>query len=273
VNTYVIGDIQGCLNDLQNLLLHIKFSPEQGDQLWLTGDLINRGPQSLQTLRFLKKLGSHVQCVLGNHDLHLLACACGHGRQHSGDTLQDILSAPDCQDLINWLRHWPLAHQDAKFPNLLMVHAGLLPQWRINDALALSKEVENVLQSDNWQAHFAHLYGNTPVQWNNNLKDFDRLRVIINGLTRLRFCTAEGVMDFKMKENADHAPIGFLPWFDVPKRQSQSHRIVFGHWSTLGLKIRPDIVALDTGCVWGGQLSAFRLEDQTIHNVACTTCL
>jgi bis(5'-nucleosyl)-tetraphosphatase (symmetrical) len=272
VSTYVIGDIQGCFEALQNLLSHIKFSPEHGDRLWVTGDLVNRGPNSLQTLRFLKTLGPAVSCVLGNHDLHLLAVACGHRQKHASDTFDDILSAPDNKTLINWLRHCPLVYTNTNFPNLLMVHAGLLPQWGKADALALAKEAETALQSEYWENHIEHLYGNEPRQWQSNLAGYDRLRVVINGLTRLRFCNTEGVINFTAKEHTNQAPTGFLPWFDVPNRHSQSLQIVFGHWSTLGLKIRTDIIALDTGCVWGGRLSAFRLEDQTVHSVACTTC-
>lgn len=268
MSTYVVGDLQGCLSPLKDLLERMAFNPAS-DRLWLTGDLVNRGPESLETLRFLKQLGNAVRCVLGNHDLHLLAAAAGHGRKHRSDTIADILEAPDRDELIDWLRHQPLAYADEAFPDVIMVHAGLLPQWSPKKALKLAAEVEAVLQSDAWQTFMAVLYGNQPDAWDDELTGNDRLRIIVNALTRLRFCTQEGVMDFKIKDSARSAPPGYVPWFEVHGRKSAKARILFGHWSTLGLMVRDDLCGLDTGCVWGGRLTGLRLEDGEIFSTPC----
>jgi len=273
LNTYVIGDLQGCLSPLLQLLEQCKFQPELGDRVWFAGDLVNRGKESLATLRFIKQLGAAASCVLGNHDLHLLAAAAGHGRKHRSDTLDEILTAPDSEDLINWLRQQPLAHSDPRYPNHMMVHAGVLPQWSAVQTLALAQEVQTILSGDHWQRFMAVLYGNQPVAWQDSLSGTDRLRVIVNALTRLRFCTAQGEMDFKSKDNAGCAPPGFMPWFDVPNRASADTRIIFGHWSTLGLTVRPDVVGIDTGCVWGGCLTALRLEDNALFSTQCEQML
>ena len=269
LNTYVVGDLQGCLSPLLRLLEQCKFQPESGDRVWFAGDLVNRGQESLATLRFIKQLGDAATCVLGNHDLHLLAAAAGHGRKHRSDTLDEILTAHDSEDLINWLRQQPLAYADARHPNVLMVHAGVLPQWSARQTLALAQEVQTVLGGDDWQNFMAVLYGNKPGVWEDSLSGADRLRVIVNALTRLRFCTLSGEMDFKSKDNAGTAPDGFMPWFDVPQRASADTRILFGHWSTLGLTVRQDVVGLDTGCVWGGCLTALRLEDNALFSTKC----
>ncbi len=272
MSTYVVGDLQGCLTPLKDLLERMCFNP-QTDRLWLTGDLVNRGPESLDTLRFLMSLGDTVRCVLGNHDLHLLAAAAGHGRKHKSDTIADILEAPDKDALIDWLRTRPLAYSDDAFPDVIMVHAGLLPQWSAKKALKLAAEVEAVLQGDDWQHFMAVLYGNQPDAWNDELEGHDRLRIIVNALTRLRFCTQEGVMDFKIKDNAKSAPPGYVPWFEVHGRKSARSRVLFGHWSTLGLMVRDDLCGLDTGCVWGGRLTGLRLEDGELFSTPCVAML
>ncbi|WP_034351785.1 symmetrical bis(5'-nucleosyl)-tetraphosphatase [Herbaspirillum sp. GW103] len=261
---YVIGDLQGCNTPLQRLLANI---PEENQQqLIFAGDLINRGPQSLQTLRTVMQMGERARAVLGNHDLHLLAVACGIRPAHRDDTLDDILNAPDRQELIDWLRHRPLAiHQQGH----LIVHAGVLPQWDLHQALALANEVETMLRSDQWMVFLRHMYGNQPERWSDELVGHDRLRCIINAFTRLRFCQADGTMDFSVKEGAAAAPDGLMPWFEVPGRRTEDVTVVFGHWSTLGLLMRPNLIALDTGCVWGGQLSAVRLEDRALFQVPC----
>lgn len=272
MSTYVVGDLQGCLTPLKDLLERMSFNPST-DRLWLTGDLVNRGPESRETLQFLIGLGDAVRCVLGNHDLHLLAAAAGYGRKHRSDTIADILDAPDRNALIDWLRQQPLAYVDDAFPDVIMVHAGLLPQWSAKKALRLAAEVETVLRSDGWEAFMAVLYGNQPDAWNDALEGDDRLRVIVNALTRLRFCTQEGVMDFKIKDSARSAPPGYVPWFEVHGRKSARSRVVFGHWSTLGLMVRADLCGLDTGCVWGGRLTGLRLEDGELFSTPCTAML
>ena len=257
---YLIGDVQGCDDALQRLLDTIAFSPSR-DTLFLLGDLVNRGPSSLSVLRRLMGYGTAVRCVLGNHDLHLLAVSHGARSLHPKDTLGDILQAPDSAALLDWLRHQNMAllEQIGGKP-LLMVHAGVLPPWTADQALALAREVETVLRSDQASAFFHTMYGNQPDHWRDDLQGTERLRVIVNALTRLRFCSAQGVMDFKSTESAGNAPEGYMPWFDVPGRKSADTAVAFGHWSTLGWINRPDVLSLDTGCVWGGCLSALMLE-------------
>jgi len=254
---YLIGDVQGCDGALQRLLDEADFSPSR-DTAYVLGDLVNRGPGSLATLRRLMALGSSARCLLGNHDLHLLAVSQGIRPPHRSDTLDDILQAPDRPALLDWLRHRPLALQ---VDGWLLVHAGVLPQWDAAQTLALAGEVAAVLGGPGWSDFLRGMYGNTPDRWSDDLQGNDRLRVIVNALTRLRFCTAEGVMEFKTKDSAGAAPDGFMPWFDVPGRRSATDRIAFGHWSTLGAVDRPGLQALDTGCVWGGCLTAARLGD------------
>ncbi|MDR0479635.1 MAG: symmetrical bis(5'-nucleosyl)-tetraphosphatase [Burkholderiaceae bacterium] len=255
MSLYLIGDVQGCDAALERLLDEIAFSPSR-DRLALLGDLVNRGPASLAVLRRIMALESAAACVLGNHDLHLLAIAQGIRQPHRSDTLTDILHAPDRDALLDWLRQRPLALHEA---GVLMVHAGVLPQWTTQQTLALAREVEDALRSPDWSAFLAVMYGNQPDSWDDALCSPDRLRVIVNALTRLRFCTPDGRIDFKVKDGADAAPPGLLPWFDAPQRRTRDTVIAFGHWSTLGWLSRADVLALDTGCVWGGCLTAVRL--------------
>ena len=267
---YLIGDVQGCDSALGRLLDVIDFSPSR-DRLVLLGDLVNRGPQSLAVLRRMVALGDAAACVLGNHDLHLLAVSQGVRKPHRSDTVADILAAPDREALLTWLRHRPLALQAQ---GVLMVHAGVLPQWTAARALQLAAEVERVLQGADWSVFMHQMYGNEPDQWHDGLQGAARLRVIVNALTRLRFCTADGRMEFATKDRAaDDAPPGHMAWFDVPGRQTATDVVAFGHWSTLGWLDRPDVIALDTGCVWGGCLSAVRLGatalDRELIQVQC----
>jgi len=259
---YLIGDVQGCDSALQRLIDKIQFSPSR-DTLYLLGDLVNRGPANLAVLRRLKNLGHSARCLLGNHDLHLLALHLGLSKLKPADTLSDVLQAPDRTELMEWLRFQSMAIYEA---NVLMVHAGVLPQWSLTKTLALAAEVESELQSPNWADFMAHLYGNMPNRWAEDLQGYDRLRVIVNGLTRLRFCTPEGEMEFAHHRDAAFAPAGFLPWFDIEHRQSKNSTIAFGHWSSLKPLGRKDIFELDTGCVWGGCLSAIRLDQ--VHGLS-----
>ncbi len=253
---YCVGDVQGCDAPLGRLLAEIDFSPSR-DTLFVLGDLVNRGPASAQVLRRLMALGNAVQCVLGNHDLHLLAVAAGASRTKPLDTLDHLLQAPDRPALLDWLRHQRLAIWQH---DVLMVHAGVLPSWNVAQTLALAAEVETVLRGPDLSHFLQQMYGNTPDAWNDALSGADRLRAVVNALTRLRFCTADGVMEFASKEGAGSAPPGFMPWFDVPGRQTANVTVAFGHWSTLGKLQRQDVWALDTGCVWGGCLSAAKLK-------------
>jgi bis(5'-nucleosyl)-tetraphosphatase (symmetrical) len=253
---YLIGDLQGCCDAFGRLLDTIGFSPSR-DRLWLLGDLVNRGPQSLQTLCRLRDLGSAATCLLGNHDLHLLAVAEGIRPEHRSDTLRDILDSPERDAWIDWVRQRPLA---AEAHGWLLVHAGLVPQWNAAQALALAREVETMLRGPGLGDFLRVMYGNHPTRWDAQLQGPDRWRFVINVLTRIRFCSDDGTLEFKAKEGADAAPPGFRPWFEVPGRRSEGQPIAFGHWSTLGLINRPDLLALDTGCVWGGRLSAARID-------------
>ena len=254
---YLIGDVQGCDTALGRLLDEIAFSPSR-DRLVLLGDLVNRGPESLAVLRRVTALGDAAACLLGNHDLHLLAVSQGVRKPHRSDTVADILAAPDRDALLDWLRHRPLALHEH---GVLMVHAGVLPQWTVVQTLVLATEVEKVLQAAEWADFMHQMYGNQPDEWHDGLQGTARLRVIVNALTRLRLCTADGRMEFDTKDSSgvDGAPPGFMPWFDVPGRQTAGDVVAFGHWSTLGWLDRPDLISLDTGCVWGGCLSALRL--------------
>ncbi len=253
---YCVGDVQGCDAPLGRLLAEIDFSPSR-DTLFVLGDLVNRGPASAQVLRRLMALDNAVHCVLGNHDLHLLAVAAGVSRTKPLDTLDHLLQAPDRPALLDWLRHQRLAIWQH---DVLMVHAGVLPSWNVAQTLALAAEVETVLRGPDLSHFLQQMYGNTPDAWNDALSGADRLRAVVNALTRLRFCTADGVMEFASKEGAGSAPPGFMPWFDVPGRQTANVTVAFGHWSTLGKLQRQDVWALDTGCVWGGCLSAAKLK-------------
>lgn len=265
MTTYAIGDLQGCHGQLRCLLEKIDAqSPDA--RLIFVGDIVNRGPASLSTLRHVRELGSRARIVLGNHDLNLLAVACGLRTPHAGDTLDDILQAEDRDELIDWLRHQPLAFAEDDF---LFVHAGVLPQWTAAQTLSLAHEVESALQSDDWVDFLRSMYGNAPAAWNDKLQGTDRLRVIVNALTRIRFCHSDGAMDLKTSEGVGNVPEGLTPWFDMPDRRSSDTTVVFGHWSTLGLVLRPNLIALDTGCVWGGKLSAVNLQDRSIIQVDC----
>lgn len=256
---YAIGDVQGCYDELQQLLAQIRFNGRT-DQLWMAGDLVNRGPKSLEVLRFVYSLGERAVTVLGNHDLHLLAVAAGLQSPSPADTLGPILAAPDREELLTWLRHRPLLYRDAEL-GITLIHAGLPPQWSIATAEACAKELEAVLQGPNWRDFLAHMYGDTPTQWSNDLEGWERLRAICNCLTRLRYCDAEGRFFLKFKEAPGTQAEGLMPWFKVPNRVSQGERIVFGHWAALEIGTYEEIVfAIDGGCVWGGQLVALRLD-------------
>ena len=270
---YCIGDIQGCDSALGRLLDLIGFSASR-DTVYLLGDLVNRGPDSAAVLRRCMAHGDALRPLLGNHDLHLLAAAHGARKPSRRDTLASILEAPDRDALLQWLRLQPLARQHLHGGKpLLMVHAGVLPAWTAAETLDLADEVHRVLQSADLPAFLQQMYGNTPDHWNASLTGPDRLRVIVNALTRLRFCSAQGVMDFDSTESASAAPPGLMPWFDVPGRSTADTLIAFGHWSTLGWLNRPHCLGLDTGCVWGGCLSAVRfgssLDERELLQVRC----
>ncbi len=260
---YLIGDVQGCDESLGRLLTHIDFSPSR-DTIYLLGDLVNRGPNNVAVLRRLMQLGTSAQCLLGNHDLHLLAVSQQVRKPNPQDTIQDVLQAPDSHDLLHWLRH---QHMALQVGHVLMVHAGVLPSWTTEQTLSLANEVETVLRSEDFASFMPHMYGGLPNQWHDSLTGADRLRVIVNALTRLRFCSADGAMDFSIKEGADKAPEGLMPWFDAPDRKTQNDVVAFGHWSTLQNLHRADVVCLDDGCLWGGCLSAMRFTtDQKSAN-------
>lgn len=260
---YAIGDIQGCYHAFQALLTRIKFDADK-DQLWLVGDLINRGDGTLEVLRWCYAHKDSVRIVLGNHDLHALVVAEGIVAAHKGDTLTSLMAAHDRDTLLTWLRHQPLMYHEADY---LMVHAGLLPQWSIEQALAYAAEVEAALQSDHYLSFLTHMYGNVPNAWSADLVGIDRLRVITNAATRLRICTPTGEMEFKFKGELQDIPNEYLPWFDVPLRASKDTQVIFGHWSALGLQQRKNIFALDTGCLWGGKLTALNLKTKAILQV------
>ncbi|MEO5669450.1 MAG: symmetrical bis(5'-nucleosyl)-tetraphosphatase [Ramlibacter sp.] len=252
---YLIGDVQGCDAPLGRLLAMIGYSPSR-DTLFLLGDLVNRGPESGAVLRRLMGYGDSARCLLGNHDLSLLAVAHGRRAPHRNDTMDKVLLAPDCDVLLDWLRHQRMA---IHAHGLLMVHGGVLPQWDVAQTLALAAEVEEVLRGPGLVDFLSRMYGNQPDRWDDGLEGADRLRIVVNALTRLRFCTPEGGMDLKASGGPGDAPPGYLPWFDVPGRKTAGEQIAFGHWSTLGYLQRADIISMDTGCVWGGCLSALRL--------------
>ena len=264
--TYAIGDVQGCYDQLMRVLERAGYD-EHRDVLWFVGDLVNRGPQSAQTVRFAKSLGKRQATVLGNHDLALLVVAEGLAKPHRGDTFGDILHAPDRDQLIGWLRHQKLMHAGDGYA---MVHAGLLPQWSIDRALSLSREVEAALQGPDHREFLKQMYGNEPVRWRDDLAGYDRLRIIVNAMTRARMVTPDGAMEFSHKVGPATAPAGYLPWYDAPARASRGTPIIFGHWAALGLLLREDVVGLDTGCVWGRSLSAMRLEDRKLFQCDCS---
>ena len=262
---YAIGDLQGCVEELRALLARLKFSPDR-DRLWFVGDLVNRGPDSLATLRLVRALGDNALVVLGNHDLHLLAVACGVQRRRRSDTLDEVLAAPDRDTLIEWLLTRPLAHAEGQD---LMVHAGVVPQWTAARTVALADEVSRALRRDP-RALFEQMYGDEPERWDERLAGPERLRFIINVLTRLRLCTADGRVDLSLKGPPPPPPSALRPWFEHPQRATRDVRVVFGHWSALGLVRRPDVLGLDTGCVWGGRLTAADLDtDRAPLSVDC----
>jgi bis(5'-nucleosyl)-tetraphosphatase (symmetrical) len=263
---YAVGDIQGCYHELEQMLKQIQFDCKK-DRLWLVGDLVNRGADSLSVLRLVKNMGESAVTVLGNHDLHLLAVAAGVAELHHSDTLDEILAAPDRDELLAWLRQQRMLYvQD----NYVLLHAGLLPGWSVQQAQQLAHEVEQALRGPDYVTVLEKMYGNTPDKWDAALSGYSRLRVITNALTRMRICTATGEMQFKFKGELGDVPEGYLPWFDVPQRASADATVVFGHWSALGLIVRPNVIALDTGCLWGGNMTAIRLEDRKLFQVKCS---
>ena len=260
MTTYAVGDLQGCLEPLKCLLERVAFNPTH-DRLWLVGDLVNRGPQSLETLRFLFSIRESLVCVLGNHDLHLLAVAHNIERLKKSDTLQEILDAPDRHDLLDWLRVQKLLHHDAQ-RDIALVHAGIPPQWTLQKALKRAGEVEEALRDDARLPLFLDgMYGNEPTKWDSDLHGVTRLRVITNYFTRMRFCTADGSLDLKSKEGVDSAPPGYAPWFSHPQRKTRGQKIIFGHWAALeGRCNESGLIALDTGCVWGAAMTLLNVD-------------
>jgi len=256
--TYAIGDVQGCYDELQALLARVGFNREH-DRLWFVGDLVNRGPKSLEVLRFVKALGDRAIVVIGNHDLHLLTQHEGFERKRKDDTFDDVLGAPDAKELVDWVRARPMMHVEG---NYAMVHAGLLPQWSIEKSLGLAGEVENALRAPSYRDFLANMYGSKPERWDDALSGSDRLRVIVNAMTRMRFCTPDGAMEFH--SNGIEAPAGYRAWYDA---RHDEMPIVFGHWSARGLVLTDRVAGLDTGCVWGGPLTALRLEDRWLVQV------
>jgi len=255
---YAIGDLQGCYDSFRRLLDKLEFDP-QTDRLWLTGDLVNRGPKSLKTLRFVRSMADSIHMVLGNHDLHLLALASAiRFSNNHFDSLWKVISAKDSDELLDWLRRQPLAHFDPAL-NTLMVHAGVPPQWDAQQTLACAAEVEQRLRSDDYVSFLEKMYGDKPSKWSDDLEGDKRLRVIVNCLTRMRMIRPKGRLNFTHSGPPDDAPKGLIPWFEAQDAAWRGTRVVFGHWSALGLVLRPDLIALDTGCVWGRQLTAVKL--------------
>jgi bis(5'-nucleosyl)-tetraphosphatase (symmetrical) len=266
MSTYVVGDIQGCCDEFRQVLDRMSFNPGQ-DKLWLVGDLVNRGPASLEVLRLVKSLGDAAITVLGNHDLHLLAVAAGVAKLHRTDTLDEVLHAPDRDELMAWLRCQRLLYAEG---NHVLVHAGLLPQWSVAQAAGLAREVEAKLRGKDHVEFLERMYGNTPHVWDDGLGGYKRLRVIVNAFTRMRIVSPQGEMEFRFKGEVHNIPEGYMPWYDAPRRKSCDATVIFGHWSALGLMVRDNAIALDTGCLWGGPMTAIRLEDRKLFQVACT---
>jgi bis(5'-nucleosyl)-tetraphosphatase (symmetrical) len=264
--TYAIGDLQGCFAPLERLLAKIRFDPFR-DRLWFVGDLVNRGPDSLRCLRFVRSLGEAAITVLGNHDLHLVCVAEGAQKARARDTLDDVLDAPDRDELVEWLRHRPLMHVERGFA---LVHAGLLPEWSMKKAASLAREVEEALRGRRYRALLKRMYGDEPSRWSERLRGFDRLRVVINAMTRLRVCDDDGSMVLEYKGEPGEPSDAWTPWFDMPRRRSRDHAVVCGHWSALGRVVRDDLLAIDSGCVWGRSLTAVRLEDREVFGVRCS---
>jgi len=266
---YAIGDIQGCYDQLQQLLEKIEFNSNK-DKLWFAGDIVNRGPHSLETLRFIRSLGDRAVTVLGNHDLHLLAVANGRGKQGKKDTIKDILEAPDRDKLLDWLIHRPLMHYDNKL-DICMVHAGIYPNWSIKKALGYASEVEAILQSTKSHEFFHHMYGDKPHKWSEKLKGWDRLRFITNAFTRMRYCDYNGNLSLRDKGAPGKQPPGVLPWFHILDRKAKDNKIIFGHWSTLTNPDIENLYPLDTGCLWGGELTAIKVNKKMkkIFSISC----
>lgn len=259
---YAIGDVHACLDPLRMLLERLQFDPAR-DRLWFTGDLVGRGPQAAETLRFIRDLGAAAESVLGNHDIHCLAVAAGYGRLRRNDRLEPLLEAPDAADLLHWLRQRPLLTEPAG--GLTLVHAGIPPQWDLATARLCAREAETRLRSEASDALFAHLYGNQPASWSAALRGWPRLRFIINALTRMRFCHADGRLDFSENGPPEEAPDGLYPWYETPGRRLRPREttVISGHWSRLGCRQGPGYISLDTGCLWGGRLTAMRLDTMT----------
>jgi bis(5'-nucleosyl)-tetraphosphatase (symmetrical) len=268
--TYAIGDVQGCYDELRRLLDAIGFD-QDNDRLWSVGDLVNRGPQSLEVLRWFKALGDRAVVVLGNHDLHLLAVAAGNEAQRKKDTLTPILEAPDRDELLDWLRHRPLLHLDTK-KRFVMIHAGLPPQWDLEQAIACAGELEEVLRGPDHEAFLQLMYGNEPSRWSDDLAGTERLRFITNCLTRLRWCDADGNLLLHEKGQPGTQSPDAMPWYHVPGRRTRDVRIIFGHWSTLGYRAEDNVWALDSGCLWGGALTAIRVRKRKAVEVYSVDC-
>ena len=265
---YAVGDIQGCCAEFERLLKKIKFNPNS-DQLWLVGDLVNRGPHSLETIELIQSYQDAVHCVLGNHDIHLIACYTGAQKCKPKSSLISILECPKAEQIIDWLRQQPLIHHDRQL-NWTMVHAGLAPEWNLETAMLCAAEVELQLRDQNYAEFIGEIYGDTPDSWQEDLQGIERWRVIINACTRMRLCHQDGSMDFSFKGTLENKPADLIPWFDLP-RASTDINIVFGHWSALGLKQAENLLGLDTGCLWGGQLTAARIDTPKpeIYSIDC----
>ncbi|WP_455204890.1 symmetrical bis(5'-nucleosyl)-tetraphosphatase [Kaarinaea lacus] len=260
---YAIGDVQGCFDELNELLSLIKFNPDV-DKLWFTGDLVNRGPKSLEVLRFVKSLGDAAITVLGNHDLHLLAVANKQSKKRKDDTIDAVLADKDCKPLLEWLRHQPLLHKDDSL-GFTLIHGGLPPQWSLADAQTFAAEVESKLRGDSYVKFFANMYGSKPTRWRKSLSGWDRLRFITNSLTRLRYVDRDGNLALSAKGPLGSQPKTFIPWFQHPDRKTKNDRLVFGHWSTLGFYASANVLGLDSGCLWGGKLTAMRLDKDMLY--------
>jgi len=269
--TFAIGDVQGCYDDLMRLLERIRFD-EHEDQLWFAGDLVNRGPASLAVLRFVKGLGGIAISVLGNHDLHLLAVAAGTSKSRKSDTLDEVLAAADRDELLHWLRHRPLLHHDPAL-GYTLVHAGLPPQWDLQQAQSCARELETALRGASYADFFRHMYGDEPGRWDPELSGIERLRFIVNCFTRLRFVGPQGELELETKGSPGSQPHGYLPWYQVPGRKSEALHVLFGHWSTVGkIQAAHNALGLDTGCVWGGSLTALRLDGDGSDSWYCVDC-
>lgn len=265
MSIWAIGDVQGCNKSLQKLLSHTDIVNDKNARFWFCGDLINRGPDNTGVLDTIMALEKKAITVLGNHDLHFLGMVAGLRKPGRLDTLKDILESPKLNQYVNWLRSQPLAYNQG---NYLLVHAGVLPEWSVQQTLELSKQVEHRLQSDNWQEQIKNMYGNAPSQWRKGFSSDEEFRITVNALTRMRMLCADGSLDFDYKGEPT-ATADFMPWFDIPNRKASDHTIVFGHWSALGLYLKPNLIGLDTGCIWGKQLTAVRLQDRKVIQVNC----